>query len=83
MRNKVCFEGKKLHNPPEIVSHACALMKYWAGLQKDIDKEVLIQGMDTMFKIAVQLLSKCRADVQINLLPEATKEDDADQESER
>jgi hypothetical protein len=82
MRNKVCFEGKKLHNPLEIVSHACALMKYWAGLHKDVDKEVLIQGVNTMLKIAVQLLAERRADVQINLLPEATREDDAEQESE-
>jgi len=28
MRNKICFYGKKLHNPLEIVSHACALMKF-------------------------------------------------------
>jgi hypothetical protein len=82
MRNKVCFEGKKLHNPLEIVSHACALMKYWAGLHKDVDKEVLIQGVNTMLKIAVQLLAERRADVQINVLPEATREDDAEQESE-
>jgi hypothetical protein len=57
-------------------------MKYWAGLHKDVDKEVLIQGVNTMLKIAVQLLAERRADVQINLLPEATREDDAEQESE-
>jgi hypothetical protein len=52
--------GKKLNNPLEIVSHVCALMKFWAGLQKDVDKEALIKGVDTMFKIVVQLMSKKR-----------------------
>jgi hypothetical protein len=33
-------------------------MKFWAGLQKEVDKEMLIQGVDTMIKIALQLLSK-------------------------
>jgi hypothetical protein len=35
--------GKKLNNPLEIVSHTCALMKFWAGLQKEVDKEALIK----------------------------------------
>jgi hypothetical protein len=35
-------------------------MKHWAGLQKDVDKEVLIQGVNTMFKIAVQILAERR-----------------------
>jgi hypothetical protein len=83
MRNKICFEGKKLHNPLEIVSHACALMKHWAGLQKDVDKEVLIQGVNAMFKIAVQILAERRNEAQANMLPEAAREDEADQESER
>jgi len=58
MRNKICFEGEKLHSPLDIVRHACALIKFWAGLQKEVDKEMLIQGVDTMIKIALQLLSK-------------------------
>jgi len=78
------FRWEKLNNPLEIISHACALMKFWAGLQKEVDKEALIKGVDTMFKIAVQLLSKKRrADNQSNMLPHATREDDADQELER
>jgi len=81
IRNKICFDGKKLHNPLEIVSHACALMKFWAGLQKEVDKEALIKGVETMFKIVVQLLSKKRRTVdQSNLLPDVTEEEDANQE---
>ena len=81
MRNKVCFEGKKLHNPIEIICRACALMKLWAGLQKDRDKEMLVRGVDAMIKIALQLLSKKhQAVARSNLLPDPADEDDAEQE---
>jgi hypothetical protein len=43
MRNRICFEGKKLKNTLEIANHACALIKFWAGLQKEADKEMLIK----------------------------------------
>jgi hypothetical protein len=81
MRNKVCFDGKKFQNPIEIICHACAFMKFWAGLQKEVDKEMLIQGVDTMIKIALQLLSKKhQAVTRSNLLPDPADEDDAEQE---
>jgi hypothetical protein len=57
MRNMICFDGAKLHNPLAIVSPACALMKFWAGLQKEVDKGVLVKGVDTMFRIAIKPLS--------------------------
>ena len=60
MRNIICFEGKKLNSPLEIIIHACALMKHWAGLQKEVEKKVLINGVETMFKIVVQIPSKKR-----------------------
>jgi hypothetical protein len=78
------FRWEKLNNPLEIISHACALMKFWAGLQKNVDKEALIKGVDTMFKIAVQLLAKKRrTDNQPNMLPDATNGDGAEQDPER
>ena len=84
MRKIICFDGKKFHNPLEIVSHACALMKFWEGLQKEVDKEALIKGMETMIKIAVQLLSKKnQAAGQSNLLQDATGKDEENKESDR
>lgn len=73
-RNKICFEDKKIHDPISVVCYACALMKYWAGLYGEADKEALIAGGDSMLKIAIQLLSKKKkmqddrqiADVQEN-----------------
>jgi hypothetical protein len=59
-RNKVCFEGKPLINPVSIICHACALMNYWAGLFKELDKEALETGVNLMMKIATSLLGKKR-----------------------
>lgn len=59
-RNKTCFEKKPLPNPIAIICHACALMNYWAGLFKEMDKEALEAGVTTMLKIAAELLSKKR-----------------------
>jgi hypothetical protein len=68
---------KKLRNPIEIVCHACALIKFWEGLQKEVDKEALIQGVETMFKIAVQLLSENRpADSQNRMIQDGDDDDE-------
>ncbi|CAD6256778.1 unnamed protein product [Miscanthus lutarioriparius] len=54
------------------------------GLQKEVDKEALIKGMETMIKIAVQLLSKKnQAAGQSNLLQDATGKDEENKESDR
>lgn len=57
-RNKACSEGKLLRNPVEIVCHACALIHFWAGLFAGEDKDVMIDGVNAMLKIAVKLLAK-------------------------
>lgn len=57
-RNRTCFDGKPMNNHVEIISLACALMGFWAGLQSDGDKEMLINGVNAMLKIALRLLAK-------------------------
>jgi hypothetical protein len=56
--NKACFEGKLIQNPVEILCHACALMQLWAGLYAGEEKEVMIDGVSAMLKIAMELLTK-------------------------
>jgi hypothetical protein len=59
-------------------------MKFWASLQKETDKEVLTKGVETIFKIVVQLLTKKhRVARQSNLLQDATREDDVNQKPGR
>lgn len=57
-RNQACFDGKTLKNPASIICFACALMKYWAGLFLEMDREALEAGVNTMIQIAAKLLGK-------------------------
>jgi hypothetical protein len=41
-----------LNNPIDIICQAYALLRFWTGLQNDGDKEMLINGVNGMLKIA-------------------------------
>jgi hypothetical protein len=47
-----------IQNPISIICHACALICYWAGLFLEGDKEMLIEGANTMLQITLKLLNK-------------------------
>jgi hypothetical protein len=55
-RNKACFEGKIIKNPIEIICHAGTLMRFWTGLYAEVDRRMLINGVNTMLKVASGLL---------------------------
>lgn len=59
-RNKAWFEGTILHNPVTIVSHTCALIKYWAGLYPEEEREMVEAGVNTMLEITKKLVKKTR-----------------------
>ena len=64
------------------MSHACALMKFWPGLQKEVDKEVLIKGVDAMLRIAVKLLNeKHQGTNQTYRFRDVAEDDDTEQDS--
>lgn len=50
-----------MDNPIEIVCYAYSLMRYWAGLYAEGDKERLVEGVNVMLKVATKLISKTRA----------------------
>jgi hypothetical protein len=41
----------------EIICHAGALMKFWAGLYPELDKEALEEGVNVMLKVAMDILA--------------------------
>ena len=59
-RNKVCFDGKKFQNSIEIICYACTLMRYWTGLYAEVDREMLINGVNTMLRVATEILTSKR-----------------------
>ena len=60
-RNRACFDKKLIKNPTEIICHAGALMKFWAGLFAEVDREMLEEGVNAMMKIAMNILTSKRS----------------------
>jgi len=56
-RNKAVFDGKMIKNPLEIICHACALMIYWSGLYAELDRDQLVEGANTMLRVAKEILA--------------------------
>lgn len=56
-RNKAVFENKAVKSPLEIICYACALMIFWSGLFAEDEKEQLIEGANTMLRVAKELLA--------------------------
>lgn len=44
LKNRACFEHRLIRSPAELICYACAFLKYWAGLQAEGDREMLIEG---------------------------------------
>jgi hypothetical protein len=45
-----------IKNPIEIICHAGTLMRFWTGLYAEVDREMLINGVNTMLQVAARLL---------------------------
>lgn len=63
-RNKVCFGKKLIKSPVEIICHACALMRYWTGLYAEMDREKLIERVNTMLRVAGENLTSQHAEMR-------------------
>ena len=55
--NKAVFDGKVIKNPLEIIYHACALMIYFSGLYAELDRYQLVEGTNTMLRVAKEILA--------------------------
>ena len=42
----------------------CALMQYWAGLYAEPDQEQLIEGVNTMLRVAKGILKRQKEDME-------------------
>ena len=52
-RNGVCFEKKMIRSPAEIIWSACSFLSYWAGLQKEEDRDQLEEGATALKNAAL------------------------------
>ena len=67
-RNKFPFEGKLTQSPTEIICSASSFISYWAGLQKESDKECLETGAEIL-KMAALHFHQQRQDNSCLMLP--------------
>lgn len=56
-RNRAVFDKKLIKSPLEIICHACALMKFWAGLFAELEQEQLVEGANTLLRVAKEILA--------------------------
>ena len=62
------FPRKIIKSSIEILCHAGALMRFWAGLYAKVDKEMLVNGVNTMLRVVARfILSKDNAGGQKRL----------------
>jgi hypothetical protein len=52
LRNRACFEKTLIRSSTAIIYYVCFFLKYWAGLQNNIDKEDLLRGAEALQEIA-------------------------------
>jgi len=79
-RNKASFDKKLIKDPLEIICYACALMKFWSGLYAKMDEEQLEEGVNTMLRVAKEILALQTARQVDQLLlqdGEASEQDEA------
>jgi hypothetical protein len=56
LATKLVLIGLSSKNPIEILCHAGALMRFWTGLYAEVEREMLINGVNTMLREAARLL---------------------------
>ena len=60
-RNKVTFDAYKLRSPCEIIYLAATFLLYWAGLQKEPEREVLKRKALEMMQTAATIYASSSA----------------------
>jgi hypothetical protein len=47
-KNKACSENKLISSTVSLICYMCAFLCYWAGLQEEKDKQILLEGADRL-----------------------------------
>ena len=60
-RNRVTFDKYNLKNPVSIMFTACTLLKNWAGLYADEEKEFIRNGAQQLVQKAMEIVKRSSA----------------------
>jgi hypothetical protein len=54
------FEKKLVRSPAEIICYACSFLRYWEGLQKEEDKEIILKDVGMLQENALMMHRRAR-----------------------
>jgi hypothetical protein len=80
-RNKACFENKLISSrkPNLLHTYMCAFLRYWAGLQEEKDKQILLEGADRLQRGATSAHDASRATtIQFRQIQDQEDEEEVD-----
>jgi hypothetical protein len=80
-RNNACFEGKLISSPLGLICYMCAFLRYWAGLQNEKDKELLLEGASRLQRGASVAHEVARTSRSSSARIQECDDDDIDQQS--
>jgi len=61
-KNNICFEGKRVKTPTELVCLISSTISYWAGLQKEAMSAQMEYGAEVLKKTALRFHQHERMD---------------------
>jgi hypothetical protein len=78
-RNKACFENKLISSPVSLICYMCAFLCYWAGLQVERDRQILLEGADRLQRGATSAHDATRtSSIQIRQIQDQEEEEEVD-----
>jgi hypothetical protein len=80
-RNIACFEGKLISSPLGLICYMCAFLRYWAGLQNEKDKELLMEGASRLQRGASAAHEVARTSRSSSARIQECEDDDMEQQS--
>jgi hypothetical protein len=79
IRNKACFEGKLISSPMSLICYMCVFLRYWAGLQKEKEKKILLEGAERLQCGATAAHDAARSStIQLRKIQDRDEEEDVD-----
>jgi hypothetical protein len=60
VRNRVTFDGHVMQFPTEAIFVVCSFLIYWAGLQLEEIKELMVQGSEKLMRMAAEFTKRIK-----------------------
>lgn len=75
-RNNICFEGKLIRHPCDVIFQACSFLNYWSALLKTDFQDIVKTGAKAMLQAAMTVMQHQGRCVMIPVIQDAGQEED-------